>query len=226
MSKAKQKGTAAETAVVRYLNSFYPPEQEQMGLEWRRETSKGANDEGDVFGPGTSIEVKNRPSVNPINPDLMANAEKKAKNSGRLFWSLVSKPKGYGDAKVSLWPSACTLAEGIRMFGIDATVEDIAALAQGKKMQEAHFTAHPKKGRTQLRIRVVGTPKKYGLWDLMKEQLLVNDTEADMVFVVARRLGGADTHTTDPSQWYFVTNLGYFSHMLQHIGLLPVSQND
>jgi hypothetical protein len=51
MSKAKAKGTAAETAVVRYLQSWWPAAE--------RRALSGGKDKGDVAGiPGVVIEVK------------------------------------------------------------------------------------------------------------------------------------------------------------------------
>lgn len=54
MSKSKQKGTAAETAVVRYLRQW----PDNFGLVERRALSGGA-DKGDIAGvAGWAIEVK------------------------------------------------------------------------------------------------------------------------------------------------------------------------
>lgn len=53
MSKAKQKGTAAETAVVNWL-------KEQGRKHVERRSLNGVNDRGDIAGvPGVVIEVKN-----------------------------------------------------------------------------------------------------------------------------------------------------------------------
>lgn len=53
MSAAKRKGSAAETAVCRYLNERGWPHVERRAL-------RGINDTGDVAGiPGVIIEVKN-----------------------------------------------------------------------------------------------------------------------------------------------------------------------
>ena len=53
MSKSKQKGTAAETAVVNYLKSKGRKHVERRSLN-------GSNDRGDIAGlPGVVIEVKN-----------------------------------------------------------------------------------------------------------------------------------------------------------------------
>jgi hypothetical protein len=52
MSAAKQKGTAAETAVVDYLRPQFPNVE--------RRALAGVNDRGDVSGiPGVVIEIKN-----------------------------------------------------------------------------------------------------------------------------------------------------------------------
>ena len=53
MSKSKQKGTAAETAVVNYLKSKGRKHVERRSLS-------GSSDRGDIAGvPGVVIEVKN-----------------------------------------------------------------------------------------------------------------------------------------------------------------------
>lgn len=53
MSKSKQKGTAAETAVVNYLKDKGRKHVERRSLN-------GSNDRGDIAGlPGVVIEVKN-----------------------------------------------------------------------------------------------------------------------------------------------------------------------
>ena len=98
MSRNKTKGTMAETAIVDFFNAFYPEEQEQIGYLWSRAPSKGGADEGDVFGPYTSIEVKNRPSSTPINSQLLSNAEWKAKTLA------VSSGAWHQNPRVSVWP--------------------------------------------------------------------------------------------------------------------------
>lgn len=54
MSRSKQKGTAAETEVVRYLKNF-------CNLEVMRNPPQGQNDKGDIYVGGLPlvIEVKN-----------------------------------------------------------------------------------------------------------------------------------------------------------------------
>jgi len=55
LSKAKQKGTLAETAVADYLRQTFPAVE--------RRALAGVNDKGDVAGvPGCVIEVKNQRS--------------------------------------------------------------------------------------------------------------------------------------------------------------------
>jgi hypothetical protein len=57
MNRSKQKGTAAETAVVRWLQANGHPYAERRSLH-------GANDRGDVAGvPGVVIEIKNCKTV-------------------------------------------------------------------------------------------------------------------------------------------------------------------
>ncbi len=57
MSKQKQKGTAAETAVVKWL-------VEQGRLYVERRTLNGSTDRGDISGlPGVVVEVKNHKTM-------------------------------------------------------------------------------------------------------------------------------------------------------------------
>lgn len=50
-NRSKQKGTAAESALVKYLT--------ERGIEARRIVLHGSKDEGDVWTPTLSFEVKN-----------------------------------------------------------------------------------------------------------------------------------------------------------------------
>ena len=56
MSKQKQKGTAAETAVVRYMKQF--------GWNVERRALTGSADMGDITGTPVVIEVKNHKIMN------------------------------------------------------------------------------------------------------------------------------------------------------------------
>jgi hypothetical protein len=57
MSKSKQKGTMAETAVVQYLKQFWPNVE--------RRALQGSKDTGDIAGiPNVVIEIKNHKNYN------------------------------------------------------------------------------------------------------------------------------------------------------------------
>jgi hypothetical protein len=59
VSKAKQKGTAAETAVVRYLRGINTSPLGQPFPNVERRALSGGKDMGDIAGiPGTVIEIK------------------------------------------------------------------------------------------------------------------------------------------------------------------------
>ncbi len=69
MSRARAKGTAAETAVVDYLRANFPHVE--------RRAMRGANDQGDVAGiPGAVIEVKNHRTLDLAEWVDEAQAEK------------------------------------------------------------------------------------------------------------------------------------------------------
>jgi len=95
MSKAKQKGTAAETALVLWLR--------ENGYELaERRALTGRADRGDIAGiPNVVIEVKsgNRLEI----PAWLKETEAERLNDGALSGYLVIKPKGIGAANVGQW---------------------------------------------------------------------------------------------------------------------------
>ena len=94
---SKQKGTKAETAVVRYLAA--------MGAEVRRNALHGNADEGDiraeVMGSVVCIEVKNRKRVELCR--WMAETISERENAGAEVGWLVVKPEGVGLERVGRW---------------------------------------------------------------------------------------------------------------------------
>lgn len=103
MSKAKQKGTAAETAVVRWLNINGFPTAERRALT-------GANDQGDVTGiPGVVVEVKNHKSYKI--PEWLKETIQEKNNAKADIGLLVIKPNGVGDTRVGEWWVVLTLSE-------------------------------------------------------------------------------------------------------------------
>jgi hypothetical protein len=94
MSKAKQKGTLAETAVVQYLKQFFPLVE--------RRTLNGQYDKGDIAGvPCFAVEVKNQRSYKI--PEWMQETERERINSGEPNAVLVIKPNKVGVTQVGKW---------------------------------------------------------------------------------------------------------------------------
>lgn len=117
MSKSTRIGTFAETLVWNYISLWYQDDRwESEGIPFKRIRSKGSRDEGDVIGPFTSIEVKNRKNVQESS--FLDNAEWKGTNSGRPYWALVYKGKGMGAANVSSWHCLTTVEELLSGFQI------------------------------------------------------------------------------------------------------------
>ena len=100
MSKAKQKGTLAETAVADYLKQTFPAVE--------RRTLSGKNDKGDIAGvPGCVVEVKNQRSYK-IH-EWMKETETERLNADAELGILVIKPNGVGVANVSQWWAVVSL---------------------------------------------------------------------------------------------------------------------
>ncbi len=97
MSKAKAKGTAAETAFVNWIK-----EQSPDFAAVERRVTNGKNDRGDIAGiPNVVIEIKasNRLEI----PAWLKETEIERINAGALSGYLVIKPKGIGAANVGQW---------------------------------------------------------------------------------------------------------------------------
>ena len=100
MSKSKQKGTLAETAVADYLKQTFPAVE--------RRALSGINDKGDIAGvPLTVIEVKNQRSYK-IH-EWMKETEIERINAGEELGVLVIKPNGVGVANVDKWWAVVSL---------------------------------------------------------------------------------------------------------------------
>jgi Holliday junction resolvase len=94
---SKQKGTKAETAVVRYL--------EFHGYRAKRNALHGNADEGDIMadigGLDVCIEVKNRKRIELAK--WMGELSREKENAGADCGVLVIKPEGTGLEKVGKW---------------------------------------------------------------------------------------------------------------------------
>ena len=108
MSKSKAKGTAAESAVVKYLAEQGFPDAERRALS-------GANDHGDITGtPCLTWEVKNHKSYS--FQAWLREAEVEKDNSGADFCPLVVKPNGVGLNSVKDWFFVMTMDEGLSLI--------------------------------------------------------------------------------------------------------------
>ena len=102
MNRSKQKGTAAETSVVRYLAENGFPHAERRSLA-------GINDRGDVTGiPNLVIEIKAQAKLEI--PAWLRETAVETKNAKAEVGILVVKPKGVGDANVGKWWAIVELA--------------------------------------------------------------------------------------------------------------------
>jgi hypothetical protein len=94
MSKSKQKGTMAETAVVQYLKQFWPNVE--------RRALQGSKDTGDIAGiPNVIIEIKNH--KNYKIPEWIKETEQERENAGVPYGILIVKPNRVGTTKVGEW---------------------------------------------------------------------------------------------------------------------------
>ncbi len=95
MSKAKAKGTAAETALVMWLRENGYENAERRALT-------GKADRGDIAGiPRVVIEVKSGSRLEI--PAWLKETEIERINDGALAGYLIIKPKGIGASNVGKW---------------------------------------------------------------------------------------------------------------------------
>lgn len=89
MSKARQKGTSAETAVVRYL-------QEHGFQHAERRALHGVNDKGDITGCGPVVfEVKNHKTLDLAG--WIKELEQEMVNAAVTTGAVIAKKKGTTD---------------------------------------------------------------------------------------------------------------------------------
>jgi len=90
MSRNKQKGTAFETLIVRYLAEHGFPHAERRALA-------GVNDLGDITGtPGIVWECKNHKTMS--FSEWLQEAETERVNANADYGIVVAKRRGRGDA--------------------------------------------------------------------------------------------------------------------------------
>lgn len=103
MSKQRQKGTAAETAVVKFLRSKYWPDADRHPL-------RGTADTGDIRGiDQTVLEVKNHRSYQI--PAWLREVEIEKANAKAEFGAAVIKPNGVGLNSVDQWWAVMTMED-------------------------------------------------------------------------------------------------------------------
>lgn len=99
MTRSKDIGTRAETAVVRYLQAYGWPHAERRALA-------GAHDLGDVTGtPGIVWEVKARKAlISDRDVDgWMDETETERRNAGAAWGVLVVRRSGVGEGHAGRW---------------------------------------------------------------------------------------------------------------------------
>ena len=107
MSKSKQKGTLAETAVADFLKQTFPAVE--------RRALSGVNDKGDISNvPGCVIEVKNQRSYK-IH-EWMKETETERVNAAANLGVLVIKPNGVGVSNVDKWWAVVSLETITRLI--------------------------------------------------------------------------------------------------------------
>ena len=108
MSFAKQKGTAAETALVKFLQGNGFPLAERRALT-------GQFDQGDVTGtPCLAWEVKNAKTYKI--PAWLKEAQVEALNAKADFGILAVKPNGVGLTKAGDWWAILSMQDMIKLL--------------------------------------------------------------------------------------------------------------
>lgn len=117
MSKAKQRGTAFETAVVDYLTDYLDAEKGSI----HRITLHGAKDIGDVggiksHGKPVVIECKNYGNRDRLG-EWLKEAEVERGNADALAGVVISKRRGYGIKQMGGQIVSMTLADFAAIIG-------------------------------------------------------------------------------------------------------------
>lgn len=106
MSKSKQKGTAAETAVVRYLQEHGFPYAERRALH-------GNLDKGDITGCGPIVfEVKDHAKI--TIPAWLKELEEEVTNAKAEAGAVVAKKRG--TLKVGEWYAIMPVSALIKLL--------------------------------------------------------------------------------------------------------------
>jgi hypothetical protein len=107
MSKSKQKGTLAETAVADLLRKVWPTVE--------RRALAGVNDKGDIAGiPKIVIEVKNQKSYKIS--EWLKETNQEQLNAQADYGILVVKPNGVGVSRVEDWWAVIPLRDLVSLL--------------------------------------------------------------------------------------------------------------
>ena len=109
MSKAKQKGTSAETAFVKAecVTEVFPYVE--------RRSLAGVNDMGDVSGMlGLVVEIKNHSSYK--FPEWLRETEVERQNAKADYGILVAKPNGVGLNSVDQWWAVMPVGQMMKLL--------------------------------------------------------------------------------------------------------------
>jgi Holliday junction resolvase len=108
VSRNRAKGTAAESAVVRFFQTVGWPHAERRALS-------GSKDRGDVTGvPGICVEVKS--AVRLEIPAWLRETEAERINAAADYGVLIIKPKSIGDTRVGQWAAVMPLGDLTRLL--------------------------------------------------------------------------------------------------------------
>ena len=114
MSKSRQKGTAAEAAVVRFLNTPHGSASAAFPYAERR-ALHGNADKGDVTGCGPLMfEVKAARTYK--FPEWMKEVKEQTENAKADYGFLICKPNGVGFTRTGDFWAVMTLADLVNLL--------------------------------------------------------------------------------------------------------------
>lgn len=195
---------------------------EEEGLPFTRVPSRGSNDEGDVHGPFTAIEVKNHrnPSVN----SLLSNAEWKAKNAGKPYWFLCYKADGKGYASIGQWHTMVTVEHLVKAYGLQFDIQKVGEYCYRNDVMRLDITnVAPGATRPKLpwSIDLVFTARMNGLEkirdDIWKERYSFE--ERVIPIIISPRRTTEENYSLE--RWYAYSKLSGSCRVLETLGVLP-----
>jgi len=198
-----------------------------QGLPFARQPSKGANDEGDVHGPFTAIEVKNY--ANPPVSELLTNAEWKAANAGKPYWLLCYKADGKGWSSIGQWHGLVTAEHLIEAYGAAFTLADVPSLCHAETVMDftpALIAPGMKRPRINWTVRLIFTNSVGRIKAFRERAWLEHYSFEDRVIPIVisprREVNNPDgSGWADPGRWYAYSKLAGFARILETLGVLP-----